>query len=77
MEAYTQMPQSLAQRASGNRRSISNETKRSAGARPTLPNGIPWEQGVSFWRGSLLHSINEHHSPGHAFQWQFYGIIDI
>ena len=77
MEAYTQMPQSLAQRASSNRRSTSNETKRSAGARPTLPNGIPWEQGVSPWRGSLLHCINEHHSPGHAFQWQIDGISDI
>lgn len=77
MEAYTQMPQSLAQRASSNRRSISNETKRSAGGRPTLPNGIPWEQGVSPWRGSLLHCINRHHSPGHAFQRQIKGFLDI
>ncbi|CAK0785287.1 hypothetical protein CVIRNUC_008493 [Coccomyxa viridis] len=45
MEAYTQMPQSLAQRASSNRRSISVDTKRSAGAKPVLANGIPWETG--------------------------------
>ena len=46
MEAYTQMPQSLAQRASGNRRSTVLDAKRSGGAKPVLANGIPWEAGV-------------------------------
>ncbi|CAL5223476.1 g5999 [Coccomyxa viridis] len=45
MEAYTQMPQSLAQRASGNRRTNALDAKRSAGAKPVLANGIPWEAG--------------------------------
>ena len=46
MEAYTQMPQSLAQRASGSRRCVALDAKRSAGAKPVLANGIPWEAGV-------------------------------
>ena len=51
MEAYTQMPQSLAQRASGNRRTNALDAKRSAGAKPVLANGIPWEAGVRSRQG--------------------------
>ena len=51
IQAYTQMPQSLAQRASSNRRSITLDAKRSASAKPVLANGIPWEAGVRSWQG--------------------------
>ena len=66
MEAYTQMPQSLAQKASGNRRAVTLDGRRSAGAKPVLANGIPWEAGVRSQRGHTAERRYETETLGRA-----------